>query len=105
MQTTFEASKDWGSGLVGSLLIENNGATALDTWTITFESTFEIDTSWGGDVLSRVGNRYTIGAKGWNSRLEPGIEYPMNTSVLEPTSKGPPWRMALSTPIRRGGWP
>lgn len=72
MQTTFGASQDWGSGLVGFLLIENDGAAPLDTWTITFESTFEIDSFWGGDILSRIGNRYTIGAKSWNSRLEPG---------------------------------
>ncbi|MBE9065229.1 glycoside hydrolase family 9 protein [Leptolyngbya cf. ectocarpi LEGE 11479] len=72
MRTTFEASQDWGSGLVGFFSIENNGTTQLEQWVITIETTFEIETLWGGEILERVGNRYTVGATSWNSHLDPG---------------------------------
>lgn len=72
MRTTFEVSQDWGSGLVGFFSIENNGSTQLEQWVITIETTFEIETLWGGEILERVGNRYTVGAKSWNSHVTPG---------------------------------
>lgn len=96
MQTTFEASQDWGSGLVGFFSIENNGSTQLEPWIITIETTFEIETLWGGEILERVGNRYTVGAKSWNSHLAPGestkfgfvgqnaTAYPHQVTVIPP---------------------
>ncbi|MEM7066099.1 MAG: glycoside hydrolase family 9 protein [Cyanobacteria bacterium P01_B01_bin.77] len=72
MRTTFEVSQDWGSGLVGFFSIENDRATQLEPWVITIETTFEIETLWGGEILERVGNRYIIGVASWNSHLDPG---------------------------------
>ncbi|MEA5464964.1 glycoside hydrolase family 9 protein [Leptothoe sp. PORK10 BA2] len=72
MQTTFEVSQDWGDGLVGFVTVKNNGSTVLEKWDLIIETTFDIETLWGGDILEQVGNRYTVGSKGWNARLDPG---------------------------------
>ncbi|MEO1507113.1 MAG: glycoside hydrolase family 9 protein [Cyanobacteria bacterium J06633_23] len=72
MHTTFEVSQDWGDGLVGFVTVENSGSTVLQTWDLTIETTFDIETLWGGEILKQVGNRYTVAPKRWNSRLAPG---------------------------------
>ncbi|MEO0867354.1 MAG: glycoside hydrolase family 9 protein [Cyanobacteria bacterium J06642_11] len=72
LYTNFEVSENWGNGLVGFIHLENQGAQVLDDWVFTFETTFDIETLWGGEILSREGNQYTVRAKGWNSRLDPG---------------------------------
>lgn len=72
LRNSFEVSQDWGHGLVGFIHLENTGTQVLDDWVFTFETTFEIDNLWGGEIIERDGNRYTVRAKGWNSRLDPG---------------------------------
>ena len=72
MHTTFEVSQDWGDGLVGFVTVENSGSTVLQTWDLTIETTFDIETLWGGEILKQDGNRYTVAPKRWNSRLAPG---------------------------------
>ena len=72
MQTTFRVSEDWGNGLVGFVTVENSDSQVLDQWNLTIETTFNIETIWGVDVLKHEGNRYTLASKSWNSRLEPG---------------------------------
>lgn len=72
LQNNFEVSQDWGHGLVGFIHLENKGTQVLDDWVFTFETTFEIVNLWGGEIIGRDDNRYTVRAKGWNSRLDPG---------------------------------
>ncbi len=57
MHTTFEVSQDWGDGLVGFVTVENSGSTVLQTWDLTIETTFDIETLWGGEILKQDGNR------------------------------------------------
>ena len=72
MQTRLEISQDWGSGLVGSIRITNDESTAVNDWVLTIETTFDIENLWDAEILERDGNRYTIRAASWNSRLNPG---------------------------------
>ncbi|MEM8611646.1 MAG: glycoside hydrolase family 9 protein, partial [Cyanobacteria bacterium P01_H01_bin.105] len=106
MQAIFEAVQTWRSGLVGSIHITNSESTVVDDWIVTIETTFEIQTLWNADILERDGNRYTIKAKGWNSRLNPGesvsfgfvghhatTDVPQVTVITEPAPYG-----AISSP-------
>jgi hypothetical protein len=52
--------------------IRNTGATALNGWTLAFDFTGDIYQSWGFEVVSRVGNRYTIRGKDWGASVAPG---------------------------------
>ncbi|MGD1952962.1 MAG: glycoside hydrolase family 9 protein [Leptolyngbyaceae cyanobacterium] len=72
MQTRLEISQDWGSGLVGSIRITNDESIAVNDWVLTIETTFDIENLWDAEILERDGNRYTIKAASWNSRLNPG---------------------------------
>ena len=72
MQTKLEISQDWGSGLVGSIRITNSESTIIDDWVLTIETTFDIENIWDGEILESNGNQYTIRARSWNSRLNPG---------------------------------
>ena len=72
MQTTFEVSQNWGDGLVGFVTVKNSQAARLENWLVTFETNFEIETYWDGDIVARDGNLYTVRSKSWNSKLNPG---------------------------------
>ena len=72
MQTTFRVPEDWGNGLVGFVTVENSDDKVLDKWNLTIETTFDIETIWGVNIVERSGKRYTLESKSWNSHLEPG---------------------------------
>ncbi|MBT9317030.1 glycoside hydrolase family 9 protein [Leptothoe spongobia] len=72
MQTTFRVSEDWGNGLVGFVTVENGDDKVLTQWDLTIDTTFDIETIWGVDIVQREGNRYTLAPKSWNASLEPG---------------------------------
>jgi hypothetical protein len=63
---------DWGTGFTGEVTIRNNGATAINGWTMEFDFTGNIYQSWGFEVVSRVGNRYTIRGKDWGASIASG---------------------------------
>ncbi|MEM6255427.1 MAG: cellulose binding domain-containing protein [Cyanobacteria bacterium P01_D01_bin.156] len=72
MQTAFEVSQDWGHGFVGYIHLQNQDTKILDDWVLTFETTFDIETLWGGEIIEHQNHRYTVRAKGWNSCVGPG---------------------------------
>lgn len=72
MYTTFEISKNWEDGLLGSISVTNDKPTVIHNWVLTIETTFRVEDIWGAEILESSGNCYTIMAKGQNSRLEPG---------------------------------
>lgn len=102
MKATFEIVQDWQDGLVGYWVIENTGSTTINSWTITFETTFDIDNIWDGDLLSHNGNRYTISAKDWNAQLEPGEIARVGFVGINATSYPHQAAMIESTPIYNG---
>jgi len=46
--------------------VKNTTGIAWKDWTVTFESDFTITNIWGAEIVSRVGNKYTVKAASWN---------------------------------------
>jgi len=72
-------------------VISNKETEAWTDWELEFDSTHEISSIWGAEIVSRVGTRYRIRALAWNRALAPGgtvnIGYRVDTGgPLEPTN-------------------
>lgn len=63
---------DWGSGFQAQITLQNNGPSAIDNWTLSFDLDRNITSLWDSDLASHVGSHYVLKAKPWNTRLEPG---------------------------------
>jgi chitinase len=66
---TYTTASQWNSGFVGNLGIRNTGSTPITDWTMEFELAATITNIWGAEIVSRVGNRYTIRAASWNRQI------------------------------------
>lgn len=64
----FAVRNDWGNGFVADMSLKNLGAS-LQGWTISFEANFEITNLWNAEIVSRVGNRYTLRNLSWNGSV------------------------------------
>lgn len=73
----------WTDGSTHDVTIRNTGTTAINGWTMTFEADFEITGVWNAQLISRVGNTYTIRniPNFWNARIAGGtsISFGFNT--------------------------
>ncbi len=69
---TFTVDDRWSTGFVGSMAITNTGDRAANGWTVGFDAPFDITNIWNGTLISRDGDRYTVSAPDWASRLAPG---------------------------------
>jgi chitinase len=56
----------WSDGFIMDVTLKNTTGTAWKDWTVTFESDFTITNIWGAEIVSRVGNKYTVKAASWN---------------------------------------
>ncbi len=68
----FKVVTDWGSGFGGQITITNTGSQPVDNWTLEFDFGRSIDSIWDGQVVSKVGTRYTVKNAGWNSTIAAG---------------------------------
>ncbi len=87
----WSVSSSWATGYVASIVISNKETEAWTDWELEFDSTHEISSIWGAEIVSRVGTRYRIRALSWNRALAPGgtvsIGYRVDTGgPLEPTN-------------------
>ena len=80
----------WPDGSTHDVTIQNTGTTAINGWTVTFDAPFEITSVWNAQLVSRVGNTYTIRniPNFWNARIAPGtgIAFGFNTRFAPGTS-------------------
>ena len=65
-------ASDWGSGYTAEITITNNGATAINGWTLEFDLPATIVNIWNGEITKKVGNRVTIRNMSYNSNIQPG---------------------------------
>ena len=69
---TYDVIRDLGNEFEASIRLHNHGSEAVEDWAVSFEYDADISSIWGGTIIGREGNRYTIANEGWNSNLEAG---------------------------------
>ena len=70
------------------LTIRNNGATAVNGWTLEFDLDATITSLWDGVIVSRVGNRYTVRNESWNPVIAAGGGEVTFGFVADPAAAG-----------------
>jgi hypothetical protein len=83
---SWDKPNDWGSGFVMNIHLRNNGATAINGWTLEFDLDADITNLWDGVIVSRSGSKYTVRAEAWNPTIaanggEVSFGFVANTSV------------------------
>ncbi|MFZ4373627.1 MAG: cellulose binding domain-containing protein, partial [Mycobacterium sp.] len=61
---TYAVSSDWGSGFTGNVTVAA-GPTALNGWTVSFNTPAEITNLWNGVISSHVGTAYVVTNADW----------------------------------------
>ena len=67
----FSLRNEWLTGFTADMFITNNDDTALNGWTLEFESDFDITHIWGAEIVSHEGNNYVIKNLSWNAYVPP----------------------------------
>jgi chitinase len=65
----FDSSSAWATGFIGNVKVGNVTPSAVNGWTLTFEANFEITGIWNAQIVSKVGNLYTIKNAAWNATI------------------------------------
>ncbi len=83
----FAIGNNWGNGFTGGMSLLNTGS-AINGWTLTFDAPFTITNIWNAEIVSRVGNRYTIRNLSWNATIPTNgkVDFGFNTSYPSGTS-------------------
>ncbi|MFO0958282.1 MAG: cellulose binding domain-containing protein [Isosphaeraceae bacterium] len=69
---TYQATSDWGTGLVGQVTLKNNGTSAIQGWTLQFDTSYAITQIWNASIVGHPSNRYLVQDLGWNATIAPG---------------------------------
>ena len=72
VQVRLRRLRDWGEAFVGEIAVQNQTAAVLAGWEVSFDYAGEIASVWNGQLINRVGTRYTVRAPSWNQDLAAG---------------------------------
>jgi len=61
-----EILDDWGSGFTATATLTNTTGAALSGWELSFDWPYEFNNPWDAELVSRVGDRYTVRNAPWN---------------------------------------
>ncbi len=67
----FQPESVWTGGFTAAVTVKNTTGGSLRTWVAEFDLPREITSIWNARILSREGQRYTIGNEVWNGSLSP----------------------------------
>ena len=72
LKITSAVTSDWGSGMQGQIVLDNQGSTPVTGWSVSFKLPGAINAIWNGKITSRSGDAYTVGPDTWNGSIAPG---------------------------------
>ena len=69
---SYVVTNDWGSGYTASIRIKNNGTSAINGWSVSwnYNDASRITNSWNANLSGS--NPYTATGLSWNSIIQPG---------------------------------
>ena len=68
---TYSVGSDWGSGHTATMTV-NAGSTAVNGWTVEFDSPAQITNIWNAQITSHVGTHYVISNMAYNGKVAAG---------------------------------
>ena len=71
-EVDFTLVKDWGSGFEGKISITNNTGGNLDSWSLEFDFSNQIDNIWDAQIEESADGSYVISHESWNREIAAG---------------------------------
>ena len=68
---TYSVGSDWGSGHTAAMTV-NAGSSALNGWTVEFDSPAQITNIWNAQITSHMGTHYVISNMSYNGKVASG---------------------------------
>ncbi len=68
----YRVTSDWGSGFNGEIKITNTGTSAINGWTLKFDTTNTIASLWNGTIVGPSTGTVTVKDLGWNGTIAAG---------------------------------
>ena len=68
---TMVVNDNWGSGFTATVTVAA-GTSALNGWTVEFDTPAQISNIWNAEIVSRVGNHYVVRNATWNAGVSAG---------------------------------
>lgn len=68
---TMVVNDNWGSGFTATVTV-SAGTSALNGWTVEFDTPAQIANIWNAEIVSRVGSRYVVRNTTWNAAVAAG---------------------------------
>jgi chitinase len=68
----YRVTSDWGSGFNGEIKITNTGSSAINGWTLKFDTTNTISSLWNGTIVGPSTGTVTVKDMGWNGTISAG---------------------------------
>ncbi len=72
LTATFHLDSHWGTGMQGTVTVENQTAAPVSNWVVSMEYANSIASVWDGRILFQTNTGYKITHNGWNSSIAPG---------------------------------
>jgi hypothetical protein len=72
LSVTFVVTSTWATGYNAEVTVTNNGDTAVNGWTLEFDSIGTITNIWNGSITSHTGTHYAIQNVTYNAGIAPG---------------------------------
>jgi chitinase len=69
---TVKITSDWGSGFTAEVSVINSGASLIDDWIVKFDMPYDIVNIWNAEIVSHIGDTYTVRNASWNDQIAPG---------------------------------
>lgn len=66
---TYTVGNSWTTGLQAEIRMANTDSAAVSNWRLEFDYAGQITSIWNAQILSRVGDHYTIVGAAWNSSM------------------------------------
>lgn len=75
---TYTDTNDWGSGFNATIGLKNTGNSAINGWTLQFDSPLAIYVNAGATIASHVGNHYVMTNASTDATVAPGATIPIS---------------------------
>lgn len=92
----YKTENNWGSGLQGQIVVENNSSKTYNGWTLTFDYNSTIINLWGGELLSQSGTKVSVKNPSWDVELAPGESVTIGFIATTGSDNGSPTNYSLN---------
>ena len=87
---SFAVTSSWATGFNGEITITNDGASAVNGWTLEFDFPGTVTNAWNGTVTSHTGQHYAVTNAAYNATITVGANVKVGFTADPANQAQPP---------------